>query len=341
MNKSKIIILPIVLAMVLLTSFNTAIASRRQSSRSEVQKFVTRMAKKYHYTPRYINWVLNKGRYSPAVIRHMEKPYEALPWSHYKERFVTQKRIDAGVRYWNRSNKLLAWELREYAIPAPLIVAIIGIESKYGKAMGHFKVIDALTTLAFHYPSRAKFFQKELGSFILMTKVYKARPDSFYGSYAGAMGQCQFMPSSYLFYAVDFHGRGRPNLYSDKADVIFSIGNYLRQNGWEPDQPVATRAQIIGSRYTEVLKRNSRRTKAPTLTLKQLAQYGVHPVGHYNPNLTANLIELQGKNGPEYWLTFHNFFVITRYNTSDLYAMAAFQLGLKIEQAYKKPRKQL
>lgn len=307
----------------------------------EVKKFIARTAQKYKYSPNYIRHILNRARYNSEVIRRMERPYEALPWSHYQKLFLTDERVAGGLKYWNRSNKLLAWEEREYQVPSSIILAIIGIETKYGKDMGHFRVLDALTTLAFYYPSRQKFFQQQLAAFIVFAHIHRIPPSSVYGSYAGAMGQAQFMPSSMLHYSVDFHGRDNPNLFQDKADVIFSIGNYLRQNGWEPEQPIAVRARIVGQDYQRILKQDNRKIKKPKLSLATLARYNVYPAyGHYQPHLKANLIKLQGAQGPEYWIAFHNFYVITTYNNSDLYAMAAFQLANKIKIAYEQKKQQ-
>lgn len=310
-------------------------------SKPGANEFINSTAKKYHYSKNYVRSVLSRAKYNPRVIEKIEHPYEAKPWQDYRPLFLTQERLDEGIRYWDRSNKLMAWEEREYSVPASIILAIIGIETKYGKNMGTFKVLDSLATLAFNYPQRATFFKNELAAFIALSKTYRLNPNRIYGSYAGAMGQPQFMPSSYLHYAVDFHGKNQPNLFKDKADVIFSIGNYLRQNGWEVDQPIATPAKVIGNKYQQVLHKNLRKMPPPQLTLGQLAGYGVYPQGNtydqqFDPNLTATLIRLQGRNGPEFWLTFHNFYVITRYNSSALYAMAVYQLAQHLQAAWDK-----
>ncbi len=301
----------------------------------EVQKFIQRVSKRYGYSQSYVRNILNNAHFNSDVITKMEHPYEAKPWYEYQKLFVTENRVNEGIEYWSRSNKLVSWEEKEYQVPGNIILAIIGVESKYGRQMGHFNVLDTLSTLAFRYPERARFFQYQLGAYIALCKTFKVSPYTTRGSYAGAMGQCQFMPSSYLHYGVDFHGKGSPNLFNDKADVIFSVGNYLRQNGWELDEPVATPASLTGTQYRKILKHDSRRPQKPTLSLAQLARLGVKPShGFYNSHLKANLIKLQGKNGPQYWLAFHNFYVITTYNASDLYAMAVYQLSLKLKNAW-------
>lgn len=305
------------------------------TSQPQVKKFINQVASHYKYSPKYVAAILRRAHFNREVIIKMEHPYEALPWHDYVKLFVTPERVSEGIKYWDRSNKLVAWEEKEHGVPGSVILAIIGIESKYGREMGTFNVLNTLTTLAFHYPTRAKFFRSELGAFIAMARAYRVNPYTTLGSYAGAMGQCQFMPSSYLHYAVDFHGKGRPNLFSDKADVIFSVGNYLKQNGWEVGQPIATPARLTGVAYRKILKDGSGHPVEPTMTLHQLARYGVSPAhGHFKPSLTANLIKLRGSHGPQYWIAFHNFYVITTYNASDLYAMAAYQLSQKLQQAW-------
>lgn len=340
MKQFRLFNLKTCLIFVLLLPTSGAMATTSLTARPAVRQFIQRTAHKYGYSIRYIRRVLSKAHFNPDVIRRMNHPREAMPWNDYQRLFVTRARINGGVTYWNRSNKLLAWEEREYAVPSSLIVAIVGIESKYGKDMGNFNVLNTLTTLAFNYPTQKTFFQKELAAFILMTRTYQLRPASLYGSYAGAMGQCQFMPSSYLHYAVDFQGKNRPNLFKDKADVIFSVGNFLRQHGWEPESPIATRAHVSGEAWRAILTTGKRHPQKPVMTLTQLGRKGIYPVGYYNQRLKANLIELQGKNGPEYWLVFHNFYVITTYNASNLYAMAAFQLSQKIATAYHNQKKE-
>lgn len=282
----------------ILILFMSASFAANLTGQPEVKQFISRVAKKYGYSPGYIRYVLNQAHYEPRVIKSMERPYEALPWSQYQKLFITNERIDGGVKYWNRSNKLLAWEKREYAVPPNIIVAIIGIETKYGKQMGDIRVLDSLSTLAFYYPKRASFFQRELAAFIVLTHIYKLNPTAVYGSYAGAMGQPQFMPSTMLHYAVDFHGKGKPNIFTDKADVIFSVGNYLRQHGWEPNQPIAIPAKVVGNGFYNVLKKDAKGLHKPTLSLANLARYGIYPAdGNFNPNLKANLIRLPNNTG--------------------------------------------
>lgn len=320
--------------LLLFFTVNFAFASSF-TAEPRVQAFINQVATHYHFSPSYVKYVLNQANYNPLVIQKIETPYEAKPWYQYQPLFVTQDRIDNGIKYWNGTNKLIVWEEDHYAVPGSIVLAIVGVETKYGTHMGDFRVIDALTTLAFGYAPQASLFQGELASFIAMVHTYHMDPTSLLGSYAGAMGQCQFMPSSYLNYAVDFQDQNQPNLFSNKADVIFSVGNFLRQNGWEPNQPIAIPARIIGSQFQKILTSAANSPIEPTLTLEQLANYGVYPIGgSYDQNLQANLISFQGSQAPEYWLTFHNFYVLTRYNTSNLYALAVYELSFKLQQAW-------
>ncbi len=331
-NYKKLGLLTILFILVCHITFANSLTSQPQ-----VKQFINQVAENYKFNPSYIKSILDRASYNPEVITRIETPYEAKPWYQYRSLFITQDRIDNGIKYWQEQNKLVAWEENEYGIPGSLVLAIIGIESKYGTQMGNFRVLDALTTLAFNYPPQEKLFQSELGSFIAMITIYHINPLTLMGSYAGAMGQCQFMPSSYLHYAVSFQTEKKPDLFYNKSDVIFSIGNYLRQHGWDVNQPIAVPAKLVGNQFYKLVKSSSSPPTEPTMTLSELAKYGVYPIiGGYNQNLLANLISFQGEKGPEYWLTFNNFFVITSYNTSNLYAMAAFQLSLLLQHTWDK-----
>lgn len=322
------------LLFVLLLTGNMAFANRFVAE-PEVQTFINQVAEHYDFSPAYVKNIIEQAHYNPEVIQKMGTPYEAKPWYEYQQLFVTPERVDNGVDYWSTASKIVAWEENQYSVPGNVVLAIIGVESKYGTKMGDFRVLDTLTTLAFDYPPQAKLFQSELGSFIAMVNSYHLNPATILGSYAGAMGQCQFMPSSYLYFAVDFQDHNRPDLFNNKPDVIFSVGNFLRQHGWETDQPIAVPAKITGSQFQKVVLSATSKPTDPTLSLTQLADYGVYPAaGNYDQKLKANLLSFEGSNGPEYWLTFHNFYVLTRYNVSNLYALAVFELSVKLQLAW-------
>jgi len=202
----------------------------------------------------------------------------------------------------------------------------------YGTHQGTYPVLPTLATLAFDYPARAKFFKKELRQYLLLTREQRIDPMSLMGSYAGAIGAPQFMPSSYRHYAVDFSGDGQANLQKSYDDTIASVANYLSKNGWRRNKPIATRAKVRGKSYTQLIKQKSK--LKPTLRLNKLAKYGIKPNKKrpkYSQKIKAGFITLNKKTKPQYWLGFKNFYVITTYNPSINYAMAVYQLGEKIK----------
>lgn len=297
----------------------------------EVKQFSKQIHKKYGIPSSYLYMVFKKARYTPIVIEKMHHPYEAKPWYEYKTLFVTQHKAEEGAKFWHKYRKFLSWAKKEYGVPPQIIVAILGIETEYGKKMGQFRVLDTLATLAFYYPERAQFFKDQLKDFILLTYQNKMFPDRIYGSYAGAMGMPQFMPSSYLLYGVDYHGRKKPNIFKDGGDAIYSIARYLKQNGWERKQPIVTKAKLNGRAYKKLLPSSTNSMRPPHLSLNRLAKLGIYPEKHFAGSLPANLFVLKDKASPQYWLGFQNFYVIKTYNHSDLYAMAVVDLANQIK----------
>ena len=257
-----------------------------------------------------------------AISRPAEKTKE---WKDYKQGFLSTERINQGLAFWQRYNKALTLASSQYGVPPEIIVAIIGVETRYGAGKGSFKVIDALSSLAFDYPPRAPFFRKELRTFLQLAKEQGLNPVETYGSYAGAMGYPQFMPSSWRNLAVDFDADGKIDLLNNPIDAIGSVANYFKANGWQKGAPVITRARISHDNYDEVT--NNKDLK-PISTIAELTSKGLAARnGTWDATLPANAIRLQGDNGAEFWLAFNNFYVITSYNRSLLYAMAVFQLS--------------
>ena len=212
-------------------------------------------------------------------------------------------------------------------MPEEIIVAILGVETRYGASAGKHRVIDALTTLAFDYPPRAAFFRSELAAYLLMTREEHMDPLGLKGSYAGAMGKPQFIASSYRHYAVDFDGDGVRDLLNSTADAIGSVANYFNRHNWQPGQPVVSPARVQGEAYRKILEKGPKpHSEAPAL-----ADYGI-TVENPAPGLPGALIELETQNGREYWFGYQNFYVITRYNRSPLYAMAVHQLSQAIRE---------
>ncbi len=289
---------------------------------------------------------MTEARYQQRIIDAINRPYEAKPWKAYQPIFVTPERIRGGVAFWRDNAALLARAQAAYGVPPEIIVAIIGVETNYGGNLGSHRVIDALSTLGFSYPKRADFFRAELEEFLLLTRDEQVDARTAKGSYAGAVGKPQFIPSSYRAYAVDFDDDGRRDLWASNADVVGSVGNYLAQHGWRRGQPVAAEAELAQGRPIGIAIAK-KRPAVPETTLTQLAAAGVVTLpgdgarsgpavvlDGIDDDTRAALIELDGRES-EYWLGFDNFYAITRYNHSNLYAMAVYQLSREIARQYR------
>ena len=261
-----------------------------------------------------------------SILDAMGKPAESKPWKDYHPLFLTDKRVDDGVAFYLQNRALLEKVGKEYGVPPEIIVAIIGIETNYGRITGKYRVLDALSTLAFHYPPRAPFFRGELKQLFLLGDQHLAYPiDELKGSYAGAMGWGQFMPTSIAQWAKDEDGDGRIDLWNSLPDITASVANYFAAHGWVMDQPVAVRAQPAAD--ARELKPDG---IEPVYPVQQMEAWGYAPLSHVDAELASTLLTLEGDRGPEYWLTFKNFYVITRYNKSPLYSMAVWQLSQQI-----------
>ncbi len=298
-------------------------------------EFVRDTAAKYGVDPAYIESVLAKAQIRDAIVAAMARPAEAKPWRDYRPIFITQSRIDGGQAFLAQNRDALARVQGQYGVPAEIIVSIIGVETSYGTNTGKYPVVDALYTLAFAYPRsgdpakadrenrREAFFRGELAQLFALGKETGLDITTLTGSYAGAMGWGQFMPSSYREFAVDGNGDGRRDLFNSTDDVFASIANYfVKKGGWQRGGPVTVRANRADNAQdfaTEELE--------PLYTLGDLATRGYRPLAEVAPTQHATLINLDGVNGPEYWLGFQNFYAITRYNISKHYAMAVYQLG--------------
>ena len=304
------------------------------SARNDVQGFIDRMVSKHGFARAPLQSLFSKVEFKPEIIRAMTRPAEAKPWSDYRPIFVTDARAAEGAEFWRNNAAVLDQAEQRYGVAPQIVTAIIGVETRYGRHAGHFRVADALSTLAFDYPPRAKFFTRELEHFLLMSREEHIDPIKPLGSYAGAMGQGQFIPSSFRSYAVDFDHDGHRDLWDSTADAVGSVANYLSRHGWERGAAVATPAEVQGEGYKSALDKGMK----PSLTVAQLEAMGVKPEQAPAAQTPAALIELDGKQGAEHWLVMNNFYVITRYNHSPLYAMAVYQLSEAIGQAYRKPQ---
>ena len=305
--------------------------------------FIRDTAARYAIDPLYIDAVLSQAQFRDDVIALMSRPAERVkPWSEYRPNFITAARIDGGRAFLARHREALAREEQAYGVPAEIIVAIVGVETSYGGYVGKHRVLDALYTLAFRYPRsgnperaayehrREQFFRDELAQLFALGREEKLDITSLIGSYAGAMGMGQFMPSSYREFAVDGNGDGRRDLFNDVDDIFASIANYFRKKGgerggWIPGAPVAARAELQAG-YPEF----NPETWTPDYTMAQLAERGYRPLEPVAPDASATLVSLEGSTGRQYWLGFQNYYAITRYNNSKMYAMAVWQLSQAI-----------
>jgi membrane-bound lytic murein transglycosylase B len=268
-----------------------------------------------------------QARPNATVIKLIQPPASPLQrsWERYRPRFLNERRIDRGVQFWEENAGQLAKASALYGVPEEIIVAIIGVETEYGRNMGGFRVFEALSTLAFNYPRRAEFFRTELEQFLLLARENNLDPLAVKGSFAGAIGIPQFMPGSQRRYAVDFDGDQRVDLGNSVDDAIGSVGRFLEQHGWLAGQPIAVPATTAATPAPELIEAGLR----PSLKVADLADKGV--TAAIDPQASVALIDLVSPGREtEYWLGFENFYVITRYNRSSFYAMSVFQLAEEI-----------
>jgi membrane-bound lytic murein transglycosylase B len=308
-----------------------ATAPDNYRSQPQVTAFIERMATEHDFNKEELASVLDAAVRRDDILELMSKPAEKrLRWFEYRKIFLTRSRIDGGVAFWKQYADILSDAATEFGVDPQVIVAIIGVETRYGGNTGRHRVIDALSTLAFDYPPRSRFFTSELEQYLLLAREEDIDLLKTTGSYAGAMGYGQFIPSSYRQYAVDFDGNGKRDLWNSPRDIVGSVANYFRAHGWETGQPVAVRAEVSGDSYPAVLELGYK----PNTVLDALRHEGIRPEREMPDSLTAALIQFDQQDGPEYWLGFNNFYVITRYNHSPLYAMAVYQLSEEIRSAY-------
>ncbi|QDF67938.1 lytic murein transglycosylase B [Shewanella sp. SNU WT4] len=288
---------------------------------------------------------IGQAQFNQQALDAISRPWEAKPWHEYFPIFLTEKRLQAGVNFWQQHASIIDKASKEFGVEPQIIVAIIGIETFYGQYMGKYPVRDALFTLGFYYPPRADFFRKEFGQLQLLLKEEQLDANNLFGSYAGAMGFGQFIPSSYRNFAVDFDGDGKRDLLTSPSDAIASVANYFHQHGWQADADVVLPLQALvngkaidkpqpGAATTiapwagEALSLTVADILSPTLALKHSKDIDV--------SQQALLIELAQPEMTEYWLGLNNFYVITRYNRSPLYAMAVYQFSEQLKHAYQK-----
>ena len=299
---------------------------------AEIEPFVARMVEKHGVSASETRALLEDAKVLDSVLKVVQRPAERKPWHEYRKIFLTEKRIARGVEFWREHAASLARADGSFGVAPEIVVAIIGVESFYGVHRGRHRVLDALATLGFRYPKRSTFFLSELESFVLLSNEERIDARRLKGSYAGAVGIAQFIPSSYRHYAIDFDGDGSRDLVRSPEDAIGSIANYLSKHGWQAEAEVAIRAEVEGDAFQAILDRGIK----PHSTLASLRAKGVGfttPAGGGGQEQGA-LLEFETKRGHEYWIGLTNFYVITRYNHSRLYALAVFRLAQRIRERY-------
>jgi len=296
------------------------------SRRDDVQQFIDEMVERHGYDREQLVKKFARAERLDGVLESIAKPAEkVLTWKEYRPIFISAKRIDRGNEFLRQNRETLERAEQEYGVPPEIITAIIGVETYYGRLTGKTPVFDSLVTLGFDYPPRSQFFLSELEQFLLLTQEEDIDEKSVRGSYAGAMGMPQFISSSYRHYAVDFDGDGKRDLLNSTEDAIGSVANYFKVHGWKTGGDVVIPARVNGQ-----IEETRSRLK-PHTSISELSRQGVVPKARISEDLDATVITLKGKNGKEYWLGLDNFYVITRYNHSAMYAMAVYQLSREFD----------
>jgi membrane-bound lytic murein transglycosylase B len=326
-------LLSVLLAFALSSSVAAADAAAQYAAREDVRQFISEMVHRHGFVRKELHMLFSRARFQPAVIQAITPPAEprAVSWQAYRALFLTPQRIEAGVEFRERHREALARAVELYGVPEEIIVAIIGVETVYGRNTGNYRVIDALTTLAFDYPPRAEYFRTELENFLLYARDAGIDTLGLKGSYAGAIGIPQFMPGSYRRYAVDMDGDGKQDLSGSFADAIGSVANFLQAHGWETGQPVAFAAQVHGEHYRALVDAGIK----PAYRYGDLAGFGVSAEGESRADAPCSLIELATPGeASQYLVGLTNFYVLTRYNRSSFYAAAVLELAQAVKSAY-------
>lgn len=305
----------------------SAPASAVDVERPAVKSFVARLAQVHGFVPGEVNAVLAQAELQQSVLDAMSRPAErALLWHEYRDRFIVEQRVKEGIQFWEQHRELLEQIASKHGVPAEYLVAILGVETYYGRITGKYRVLDALTTLAFDYPPRSDYFTQELEQFFLLTREDALDPLTALGSYAGAMGPPQFMPRSIRAFAVDGDGDGKRDLWSDWEDILNSIANYFLVHGWKSGEPVMAEARIDQSRAHDL----DPRKLALNESVGSLRDKGVVFDTTLAPDAPALLLAPDLPDSVFFRVGFNNFYVITRYNRSPLYAMAVHDLATRL-----------
>ena len=324
------------LAIVAVLAFPVEAVASGYSTRAEVVDYIDGLVAGHGFHREWLVDVFEGAEKSDEVIRKISKPAEkALAWHQYRRIFLTEQRIDAGVEFWKTHRDALDAARQHYGVPPEMIAAIIGVETFYGRYLGSHRVIDSLATLAFDYPPRSAFFKDELTQFLLLVREERKDPFEPVGSYAGAMGYGQFISSSYRNYAVDFDGDGLRDIWTNKTDAIGSVANYFARHGWKGETQPAIRVEIRDDRVLELADAGLELAH----TVGEMRERGADVPNDVGDAEKAALFTMELAEGREYWLARHDFYVITRYNRSALYALAVLQLSEAIRSGFESARR--
>lgn len=317
---------PIALLLMLIAPL--ALAKTPDQLRDE---FITEQVERHGFSRDELRRTLAQAQTRQPILDAIARPAEKrLNWTAYREIFVTPSRIQGGVNFWRLHAETLDRAEREYGVPPEIIVAVLGVETRYGAYTGGHRVLDALHTLGFHYPRRGEFFRAQLSHFLRFAREEDIPPTMPTGSYAGAMGMPQFMPDSFRDYAVDFDGDGRRDIWNDPVDVIGSVANYfVEKGGWRRGGAVTFPVDGVDDRHQGLIDAGAR----PSLPANRLTGAGLAIPGEIAPDETVSLMAFETDNGAEHWIGLHNFYAIMRYNPRTKYAMAVYQLAEAIRAA--------
>ena len=304
-----------------------ALPCARAADYPGIPQFIDEMVDKHQFNREVLVQAFQRAQRRQSILDAISAPATLKPWPEYRAAFINSGRINGGLQFWQEYADALQRAEKQYGVPQEIIVALIGVETSYGHNVGKYITLDALTTLAFEYPRRAVFFRSELEQYLLLAREQDFDLLKVQGSYAGALGIPQFMPSSYRKHAVDFSGDGKIDLLHDPLDAIGSVANYMNKYGWKNGESVTVPASA-GVDYYAV-------KPAVPHSVFEWAMSGVKPEQATDPDKSARVIDFTVADGKEYWLAFSNFDVITRYNNSDYYAMSVFQLAEALREAHK------
>ena len=320
----------VVFVLAVSATFDITAASAESFSGEETKAFVEQMRARHHFAAAEVQTILANAQVLDSVLEAISRPAEGKPWHEYRKIFLQPLRIERGADFLVEHVEILQRAEREFGVPAQIIAAIIGVESLYGEHRGRHRVLDSLATLGFRYPRRGEFFLTELEHFLLLARDEGLDPLEIAGSYAGAMGIPQFIASSYRAYAVDFDGDNVRDLLDSTEDAIGSVANYLHRHGWRRGEQIAIPSRVKGNEHRKLLKLGLK----PKTTVAEMKRHGVIFDDSLAGTEKGALLEFELADRVEHWVGLDNFYAITRYNHSALYAMAVFQLSEAILEAY-------